>query len=310
MSRWTLAMVLIVTAAVSAPAVAGGGYVANIGVISVIFVILGASFNLIFGMTGYLSMSHAASFGIGAYAAALASTRFGWDFLPNLLFGAALSALVAFIFGAFVFRRVRGFPFAIVTLGMTLTLWVVANHWVDLTRGPLGIPGITRPVIAGISFSNSIAYFYLGIVLAGCVVGLCALIARSDAGRALRAIRENEAMAATLGLDTYWYKLSAYVAASAFASLSGVYYAHYLSVVSPDVFFLYWITTPIVIVHIAGLGHLRAVVAVAVVLVVVPELLRASQAYQQLLFGITLVASVTLLPEGVAGWIRRGVVVK
>jgi branched-chain amino acid transport system permease protein len=305
MSRGTVVTAILVSIAVLAPTVVGGGYLANIGVISVIFVMLGASFNLVFGMTGYLVMSHAASFGIGAYAAALASTILGWGFIPNLLIGAAGAGGLAFLTGAFVFRRVRGFPFAIVTLGVTLTLWVVANHWVDVTRGPLGIPGVNRPAIAGISFSDSIAYFYLGLVLAGIVVAVCALVARADAGRVLRAIRDNEVMAATLGLDTYWYKLWVYVAASAFAGVTGVYYAHYLSVVSPDVFFLYWITTPLVIVHVAGLGHLRAVIGVAVALVVVPELLRASQAYQQLLFGITLVASVTLLPDGVGGWISR-----
>jgi ABC-type branched-subunit amino acid transport system permease subunit len=305
MIAWRYPYIFIGIVAVALPAWANSGYVSNIGVISLLYVMLGASFNLIFGMTGYLAMTHAAFFGIGAYVAAIASTTLGWGFPATLAAGLAVPSVLSLALGGLIFRRVRGFPFAIVTLGVTLTLWVVANHWVEVTRGPLGIPGIPRPNIAGVAFGDSTSYFYLGVVLAGVVVGTCWLVSRTDVGRVLKAIGGNERMAATLGLDTYRYKLLAYVLASGFAGVAGVYYAHYLSVVSTEVFFVYWITLPLVIVHLAGLGNLPAVVAVAAALVIVPEFLRATEAYQQLFYGSVLVLAVAFLPKGIGGWLAR-----
>jgi len=192
-----------------------------------------------------------------------------------------------------------------VTLGITVSLWVVASHWIDVTRGPLGIPGVARPSLDGIPLSGTVAYFYLGVILASVIVGLCWAITRTDVGRVLLAIRDNERMVATLGIDTLQYKLGVYVVSGGLAAAAGVYYAHYLTVVSPEVFWMYWITMPLVIVHVAGLGHLPAVVLVAVLLAVIPELLRAAQAYQQLFFGLALVAAVTLVPGGLGGWWAR-----
>lgn len=294
---WAIASVAIII-----PAVAGSGYIANIGVVALIFVMLGVSFNLIFGMTGYLALTHTASFGVGAYAAGVAATSANWGFVANLVTAMAVTAGGAAILGAVFFRRVRAFPFAIVTLGVTITLWVVAGSWIDVTRGPLGLPGIPRPSFGDLSFSSPISYFYLGAVLTGLMIAACWLISRTDTGLVLRAIRDNERMTSTLGIDTYRYKLATYVVASAMAGATGVYYAHYLTVVSPDVFFTYWITIPLVIVHIGGLGHMPAVIAVAVALAVIPEFLRTSQAYQQLLYGLALVGSVTLVPKGIGGW--------
>lgn len=291
--------------AIAFPGVVGAGYVANIGVVALLFVMLGASFNLMFGMTGYLALTHAAWFGMGAYLAGLMTTSLGWGFVVNLVASIAIVSCLAFALGSYLFRRVRGFPFAIVTLGVTVSLWVVASHWMDVTRGPLGIPGVGRPSIAGVSLSGAVPYFYLGVVLAAVTVGVCWTITRTDVGRVLLAIRDNERMVATLGIDTFNYKVAVYTLSGGLAAAAGVYYAHYLTVVSPDVFWLYWITMPLVIVHVAGLGHLPAVVLVAVLLAVIPELLRAAQAYQQLFFGIALVAAVTLVPGGLGGWWTR-----
>ncbi|HLT95779.1 MAG TPA: hypothetical protein VK070_03225, partial [Acidimicrobiia bacterium] len=115
-----LAVVLI-----ALPAIMGTGHAGNIGVVALLFVMLGVSFNLIFGMTGYLALTHATSFGLGAYIAALGSTKAGMSFPVSLLAGAAGAALFSLPVGTLAFRRVRGFPFAIVTLGITITMWIV-----------------------------------------------------------------------------------------------------------------------------------------------------------------------------------------
>lgn len=302
MTKSRTAAILLTLLGLAIPGLIGTGHAGNIGVVALIFVMLGVSFNLIFGMTGYLALTHAASFGIGAYVAALGATRAGWGFSLDLVAAGLLAGLVGLLTGMLAFRRVRGFPFAIVTLGLTITMWIVADHWMPVTRGPMGIYGIERPSILPEWFPGSVGYFYLGVLITGGIILLCWFVASSDTGRVLRGIRENEGLLSALGIDTYRYKLNVYVLASALAGITGAYYAHYLTVVSPDVFWLYWITIPLVIVHVAGLGRFWAVIGVAVGLSVVPEYLRASQAYQQLLFGVALVAVVTLLPDGIGGW--------
>lgn len=294
--------VVLAVILVALPAIIGTGHAGNIGVVALLFVMLGVSFNLIFGMTGYLALTHATSFGLGAYIAALGSTKAGVSFPLTLLAGAAGAALFSLPVGTLAFRRVRGFPFAIVTLGITITMWIVADHWMPVTRGPMGLYGIPRPTFLRQLFPGSVGYFYMGVILTGIIAAVCWFIVRSDVGRVLRGIKDNEGMLSSLGVDTYRYKLSVYVLASFFAGMTGAFYAHYLTVVSPDVFWLYWISIPLVVVHVAGLGRFWAVIGVAVALAVVPEYLRASQAYQQLLFGLLLVGVVTLMPNGIGGW--------
>lgn len=299
--RWIMLALLV-----ALPALTGSGYVANLGILALLFVMLAVSYNVLVGLSGYLSLAHAAMFGLGAYSAGLLAAVAGdatfWVALPA---GVIVAGGVSLLFGSAVLQRVRGFSFSIVTLGAGVTLWVVASHWVDVTRGPLGIPGLTRPALGGLELTTPLAYFYLGVPLACVALAVTRLVDLSDGGRVLRAIRDNERLTATLGIDTYRFKLGAFVLSGALAGAAGVYYAHYVGVVSPEVFWLYWITTPLVIVMIGGMGHHWAVVASAIGLAVVPQLLRIGAEHQQLLFGILLLATVVLLPNGVGGRLSR-----
>jgi branched-chain amino acid transport system permease protein len=182
----------------------------------------------------------------------------------------------------------------------------------DLTNGPLGIPGvppveIALPGLPALSLRAKSAYYYL--VLAGVVLAylLCLALIRSRVGRALVALRENETLAASVGIDATRYLVLAAVASAAMAGFAGGLYAHYTRFVSPEVFLFTYTVTMVIMVVAGGKGTLAGPVVGAVLFTVLPEALRELTSYQwqMLLYGVLLVAVLFFMPEGVVPALRR-----
>lgn len=238
-----------------------------------IYAILGMSLNLITGFTGLLNLGHAGFWGIGAYTSVLlVMAGFPW---PLALLA---SAVVAGCFGVligFPSLRLRGDYFAIATLGFGEIIRAVLINWSDLTRGPLGIPGIPRPNLFGFTLDANEAYFVAALALAAFTYVFLRRLTRSSFGRVLKAIREDEIAAQALGKDVNRYKLTAMGIGAGFAGIAGSLFAHYITFIDPTSFVLNESVLMLLIVVLGGMGSLEGSILGAIVLVLLPEPLRA-----------------------------------
>lgn len=279
-------------------------YVIHIGVMTFLYVILVQSLNLVLGYCGLLSLATPAFFGIGAYASALLSLRLGWDALATfavaVVAGAASGLAIA---GPSL--RVSRHSFVIVTLSATLLLQLVANNWVDLTRGALGLSGIPAPSFAGLRVTEKADWYWFSLGLAIAAIGVAQAIVGSRTGRAMVASRDNEQLAVAQGIDVLATRLFAFSVSGALAGLAGAAYAHYLTFIDPGVFGFSLTESLLIMVILGGSGTLWGPVAGAIVFTVIPEVLRLAPELRSLLYGFVLLAVVLFLPRGFAAWFGR-----
>lgn len=282
-------------------------YLIHLGVIFAIFAILSVSLQLIVGYTGLLSLAHAAFYGIGAYVVALMLENTGLGFFPALLLAILISAIAAFLIGI-VLSKFRDDYYALGSLGFTVIVFSILLNWQEVTRGPLGIPGINRPEIAGFVFSENIAYLALSLVLLGLVYAFSKFVTNSSFGRALQAIREDEEALSVFGYHTSFFKLAIFVMGAGMAAIAGGLFASYITFIDPSSFGVPEAVFMLSIIILGGLGSLRGAVIGALVLVLLPEALRfvgftpdiAAQ-MRQVVYGLLLVLLMLYRPQGLVG---------
>lgn len=273
-------------------------YFNQIAITTMIFVILSASLNLITGSAGLLSLGHAAFFGVGAYAAALLGTKFGWPFWLTLPAAAAAAALVGAVV-AVPTMRLTSIYFAVATLGIGEMIYVTMLNWVGLTRGPMGIRSIPSIRLFGLEG------MVLNLVVTAAVM-LAALwvvhrIVHSYYGNAMRALREDDACADAMGIDVGRLKLQAFGVACALAGAAGALFAHTTGYISPESFRFGESILVLSMIVVGGLGSLYGSVIGAVLLSVLPELLRDLGHWRMIAVGLVLFVSILFLPRGLVG---------
>jgi branched-chain amino acid transport system permease protein len=254
-----------------------------------------------------LSLCHAAFYGLGAYIASLLMMQAHWVFLLSLLTAVIAVGALAWLISIPAIR-LHGDFFILATLGFQLIVFAILYNWVDVTRGPYGIPGVPRPSISGLSVSSPPAFLVLAIFAALVCCGALWLLLSSPYGRTLQAIREDGIAAASLGKDVNAFKRSAFVWAGAIAAVPGVLFATYTSYIDPTSFGLEESIFILCILIIGGAGNFRGPVIGAVVLVLLPEVLRflhipdsIAANLRQILYGLALVLMMRLRPQGIAG---------
>jgi branched-chain amino acid transport system permease protein len=269
-----------------------------------IYGILSVSLNLIMGLTGLFSISHAAFYGIGAYTSALLTLN-GVPWFFAMLGGVVLSGAVAFFIGIPTLRLVGDY-LAVVTLGLGEIARAIFKNWIPVTRGPMGLPGIPAPSLFGIRFESAQEYVVLAWVFLGIAFLISQRLMHSPTGRVLKAIREDETAAQSLGKNTYQFKMWSFVIGSGMAGLAGSLFAHYINFIDPSSFVM-WLTFFIfLIIVLGGLGNNVGALLATVVFVTVREGLRFiglpewlnPAALQQLVFGIILIAVTIFRPRG------------
>ena len=248
-------------------------YVLHVFVITGIFIVAAISLNLLLGYAGQLSLGHVAFFGIGAYASALVSLGFSVQIAPGTVLAMTpkpvwcgiLAAIVASgICGWFIGRlsfRVRGAYFVIVSISFAEVVRLVALNWVDLTQGPMAlnnIPPLTLwlPGIGEHVFWKKPSNYWLVLCTAVVSYVIVRRLVRSRAGRAMIALRENEPLASSVGIDVTHYLVLATVVSAGMAGAAGALYAHYIRIVDPDIFLFIYTVTMVIMVITGGKGTL------------------------------------------------------
>lgn len=303
------ALVVAIVIAFALPAFTRNEYILALGISFATFSVLATGLNLVYGYTGLLSFAQVAFFGVGGYTAALLVTEAGWSLWTGTIAGALLAALLGLGIGYSSLRLSRH-AFAIVTLSFALLCMIVSRDWVSLTRGAMGIPGLPIPSLelpGGISWRlNKPADFYW-LLLAFSVAShlLVYLLVTSRIGRALRAVKLNEPLAQSQGIDPLRYKLLT-VTLSAFLSGGvGGLFVFYLTIVDPTIFDFYYTETMLIMVILGGAGSFWGVIASTAVLTVLPDMLRFSPDLRMVLYGAILIFAMLVMPGGFGGWFRR-----
>lgn len=286
-------------------------YLIHLAILVAIYAILALSLNLVVGYTGILSVTHAAFFGLGAYATAILGTQFGVNFFVGLLAGVIITGAVALLIGA-VLSKFRGDFVALGSVGFNMIVWSIFLNWQELTRGPLGIPGIRRPEF-GIwnmeySFTSNLSFLILTLIFLLLVFLACRFIERSSFGRVLKAIREDEEALGVFGYRALHYKLAIFTIGAGMAAIAGSLFASYIIFIDPSTFTINESIFILSAIILGGLASNKGAVIGAVVLILLPELLRfvgfpsdiAAQT-RQAVYGIMLIVLMLYRPQGLVG---------
>jgi len=271
-----------------------------------IYMIFAMSLNLEVGYTGLFNFGHVAFFGIGAYTSALLTLQ-RVPFELSLLIALAMAGLWGF-FISIPSLKLRGDYFGIVTLGFGEIIRMVFQNEVWLTKGPMGLPGIPKPVLFTYQFGTLPQYLLLTFGFAAITFLILRIILRSPFGRVLKAIREDEVAAETLGKNVFFFRIKSFVIGSLFAGLAGTLWGHYTTFISPGDFTLLETILVLLIVVLGGKGTQWGPVLGAFVLIFFQESLRFLRLpaewtrylapLQQMIFGGLLIVLMIFRPEG------------
>jgi branched-chain amino acid transport system permease protein len=280
-------------------------YSRHILVASGIFILLALGLNFIMGFMGETPFGYPVFFGIGAYTTALGFTYLGTNFWIGLIASPIVAGIFGFLIG-YPSLRLRGPYFAIVTLAFAEMTGLVLNNWVTLTRGPMGISGIPSPRIyipglVDVTLVREVQWYYLIVVICAFYVFVNQRLIHSRAGEAWLAIRENEDLAAAIGIDTYRWKMISFVLGAMMGGMAGCVYAHYYNIVSPELVGFYYITTIFAMVIIGGRGTILGPVLGAILFTALPEYLRAAKTMRMVLFGLVMLLGILFMPKGLNG---------
>ena len=304
------ASLTLATLAVAAlvPALLPHPFVLQIATQAAIWALLAASWDLLGGYTGQISFGHAGFFALGAYAAAASTKHVDLSPWLGTVLGMGVAAAVGLATG-FPALRLRGHYLALVTLGLAEIIRLVAQNWMALTGGPFGIhdfrtySGLPTAPLA----HRQAIYLLVVAIVAASVLVMRHVCERTSAGRAFRAIREDEILAQTHGINTTVYKLLAFSMSAAFAGLAGALYAYFVQLVSPSVASAATTAFVIGMVVFGGLGTIVGPVVGALLLYGLSEGLRfVGVVYNLVAVGLVIMLFVVFVPRGLAGLGRSG----
>ena len=299
-------------------------YYLHVLITTAIFIIAAMSLNLLLGYTGQLSLGHVAFFGIGAYASALTTLGFDvelpggfhvvhapWPAVTGFAIGVIAAGLSGYAIGKLSFK-VRGAYFVIVTISFAEVTRLVALNWVELTQGPLALNNIPPytlwiPGLGAYELWDKTAYYYLVAVVGVVAYVVIKRLVGSRIGRAMIALKENESLAGSVGIDVTRYLVLAAVVSAAMAGAAGSLYAHYVKIIDPDIFLFIYTVTMVIMVITGGKGTLAGPVVGGIIFGFLPVVLRsfAAPAVQWIIYGALMIAIVFVLPEGIVPAVER-----
>jgi len=282
-------------------------YQTNIMTTALMYVVLGLGLNIVVGLAGLLDLGYVAFYAVGAYSYALLNYHFGLGFWVALPVGAGFGILFGILLG-FPVLRLRGDYLAIVTLGFGEIIRLILENWNAFSFGPSGIAGIDRPTLFGMKFSLKPTIIFTYYIVIGLVLFTIFVVNRlqnSRIGRAWIALREDEIACQAMGIDKTRTKLTAFALGATWAGMVGVVFAAKTAFVNPASFTFLESAIILSIVVLGGMGSIVGVIMGALLLILLPEYLRAFSEYRMLLFGATMVIMMIFRPQGIISRVRR-----
>lgn len=279
-------------------------YIMHVLITSGLYIGLTLSLNFVSGYAGQLSMGHAAFYGIGAYTTALLMLNLNMSFWLTIIASILVSGAAGLLLGLPT-SRLRGDYLTIVTLGFGEIVRLVLVNEIEITRGPMGLPGIPSPQIFGIEMDSKAAFYYIVLLLIVLITVFLSRLTTSGFGIAMLTVKEDEIAAQSIGIYPVKFKLLAFTISAMIAGVMGSVYATYVSFISPDTFLFNDSATILAMVVLGGIGSIPGSIIGAVILTIAPELLRSFSELRMMLYGILLIVMMNFKPAGIYGQEKR-----
>ena len=302
LNRWLPHAVFAVLAFGAPLLLSDNRYFAFIAGITLISVLWATGMNLLYGYTGLMPMMFTGIAGISAYMT-IGLAAIGWSFWGAMLVSSLAASLIGVILGL-PSLRLRGFYFTLCSLVIQTVITLGFVYFVNLTNGDTGISQIPLPEMPGGGSLSGLAYDMVLAALAVIGTVVLTLIVHSQFGRRLVAIREDDGLAETLGIDVTRQKMIAFFVASVFASIGGALYAPYVGFISPRSFDVLVSLNIWLMVAFGGRGTIWGPVFGAVLLAPVPFLLQDYYTIKDVLYGLLIIGVIVMLPAGIAGGLK------
>lgn len=279
------------------PVLISEGYLLNVFVFVGIHTMLAVALNLLLGYAGQISLGQAAFFGLGAYASGILTATHGWNPWLAMVAVAGAVGILAFAIG-FPILKLKGHYLAMATLGFGIIVYIIFNEAVELTGGPSGFPGIPNLTVGSVTFDSDLKNYYLIWGIALVTILLSVNLVNSRIGRGLRAIHDSEVAARVMGVNVRLLKVQVFALSAVISSVAGSLYAHTMTFVSPTSFGFNFSVELVTMVIIGGLGSIYGSFLGATLLTLLPELLRAFQDYDIVVYGLLLIFMTMFMPGG------------
>jgi branched-chain amino acid transport system permease protein len=282
-------------------------YYLNILVMTCFWAGLAGAWNLMAGYGGLVSLGHAAFLGIGAYVTAIASTKFGLSPWIGLVISVVLTSLIAVLISWPCFR-LRGAFFSLATLVFPIAMEILANNWSDYTRGSSGIAIPFRPGFENFIFASRLAYLFAAALFMLLVYGIARWMHRGRLGLYLVAVRDDQATAASMGVDPLRVKLLITLLSAGLTAAGGFFYAQYILFIDPPSVFSINISIQVALLAIiGGLGTPAGPIVGSFIMTPLDGALSqfVGGGPRLLIYGSVLLAVVLLAPRGIVGAFRR-----
>ena len=297
-------------------------YIIHLIIIIAIYIPLALSLDLVVGHTGILSITHAAFYGFGAYATAILTKFYNYNFFTSMLIGMIVSALIAIAI-SYSLKKVKGDYYSLASIGLAVIVYTLFMNLDSVTHGPFGIFGIARPSIplsiftenlenintfSTFNFSTNISFLLLATFISIAITFLIYKMKSTHFIRVLHAIREDEQALSTFNYNVNNYKMAVFALAAGIAPISGSLYAAYISFIDPTSFTVNESIFLLTIIILGGLASMRGVIYGVIALTLLPEILRfvglpneiAAQT-RVLLYGMALIYLMYKRPVGMLG---------
>ena len=297
--------VLCAVVVLALPFISKSEFVLNLATLVMVWAIFAVGFDLVFGAIGMVSFGHASFLGLGGYALAILTQRYGLPFSVGLVAAIAVGALGAWMMSFFALR-VSGIFFALVTLALSQLLYILADSKLrELTGGADGIPGVGRPEAFGIDFFSSLSFYVFVAFIFALVMAGVALLRASPFGRVVNGIRQNEIRCEHLGYDVNRLRQLTFVVSGAIGGLAGGLLASLLMYVNPQM--LHWTTSGDVIIMtlLGGAGTLWGPVVGVLVFEVLKEWMSSKTQYWYGILGLVFIIATIYFPRGILGEVQH-----
>lgn len=291
---------VVLAALIAFPFIMTSSYVLRIAITVQMFIMLSLSLNLLLGHLGLMSMGHAAFWGIGAYTAAILSTRYEISSVGTFFAAMVVAGAFGMILGLPVLK-LKGYYLTVVTLGFCEIIRLIELNSMNLTKGPLGISNIPPLNFFGIVFKSSRSVYFVALVLVVLTVIVIYRIVNSRIGLAIMSIRDDDIAAASIGINVFIYKVMVFIISGMIAGVVGAFYAHYISYIDPSGFTTGQSMELVILAIFGGLGSIPGAIIGAAVLTILPETMRALMEYRSFIYGIVIVIMMMVKPDGILG---------
>jgi branched-chain amino acid transport system permease protein len=290
-----LSFLIFILLIILLPLISGSAYTMTVGIFSGINAMVAIGLCILMGYAGQVSLGQAGFYGIGAYISSILSVHAGLPIIISVICAMIVAAVAAMIL-AVPALRLKGHYLAVATLGFGEIINIILNEWGP--GGPSGFGDIPHFGFLGYTIDSTTGYFYLIWGLVAVVMLFSINLINSGTGRALRAIHDSDLACDAMGLNVTALKIKVFILSAVYASLAGSLYAHYVTFISPSSFSLFYSILVLMMVIVGGITNLWGAVIGAVVITVLPELLRRFEELDVLVYGLILTLSLMFFRKG------------